>query len=308
MGIIAGLVLIGLMAGLLGSGGGDEGPEPVPTTDDDIYMGQDGDDSYEGSADDEILLGGAGNDVLYGRDGTDLIVGEAGDDALHGGSGDDILLGGDGDDTLFGGPGDDQMVGGAGDDSLGGGEGDDVLIGGTGSDTLNGGEGDDVLDGRDVYSPADMADLDAALGRLYALQDGSLPAGLLERIGGDLAVRGEPGSDQLNGGQGNDWLIGDSGDTLHGGDGIDQFYIAHDGTAEFQAVHLTDFDAALEHLEIVLPDGMLQGALSFTAQGSNTLIAMGGAPLALVSGATPAELLAASIEVSGGIVPTPPQA
>lgn len=302
MGIFAGLLLVGLAVSLLGIGG-DDGDEPVPVTDDDLYMGGPQDERYAGDEDDEILLGGAGHDTLSGNGGVDLMVGEAGNDELSGGSGNDILLGGDGNDQLFGGQGHDQLVGGAGDDTLQGAQGNDTLLGGTGSDTLLGGEGDDLIDGRDIYTAEEMASLDASLQRLYALQDGSLPAGLLERVGGDLAVRGEPGSDILRGGLGNDTLIGDSGDTLSGNEGTDRFAIAHDGTAAFQRIVLTDFDTATEALDIILPEDMPQSDLIFTAQGANTAISMGGAQIALINGATPAELMAAAVRVNGTAVP-----
>ena len=49
-----------------------------------------------------VLDGGDGNDLLFGGRGNDVLTGDAGDDFLQGGTGNDVLSGGDGNDTLVG--------------------------------------------------------------------------------------------------------------------------------------------------------------------------------------------------------------
>ncbi|MGB3560918.1 MAG: calcium-binding protein [Geitlerinemataceae cyanobacterium] len=67
-----------------------------------------------------------GGDPLANDD--DLLVGDAGNDTLNGFSGDDILLGGQDDDDLLGWTGNDTLVGGVGQDYLTGWEGRDTFV------------------------------------------------------------------------------------------------------------------------------------------------------------------------------------
>ena len=87
----------------------------------------DGDNVIHGLAGDDTIMGGDGDDTLYGNTGDDELMGEDGDDTLSGGPGADILMGGDDDDMLKGGAGDDTLVGGRHDDELSGGPGVDVF-------------------------------------------------------------------------------------------------------------------------------------------------------------------------------------
>ncbi len=140
---------------------------PGRSPDDDIVVGQGGNDTISSFDGDDLVVAGGGDDIVDAGSGRDTVYGGAGDDSLDGGAGDDTLFGGSGNDTLAGGAGDDDLYGGSGDDSLAGGEGDDTLrgetgndrldggsgndqlFGGAGDDTLNGGPGDDTLDGGD---------------------------------------------------------------------------------------------------------------------------------------------------------------
>lgn len=115
--------------------------------DDDVFLGQTGNDTYHGGAGSDQVAGGNGLDALYGDDGNDTLGGGNGDDGLYGGADDDSLSGGNGRDLLDGGSGNDTLDGGNDDDHLGGGTGADTLIGGNGADTLLGGDGDDTLAG-----------------------------------------------------------------------------------------------------------------------------------------------------------------
>lgn len=138
-----------------------------------------------------------------------LLVGTDRDDSLVGGEADDSLFGGDGDDTLIGGGGNDWLEAGRGNNHLIGGEGDDTLIGGSGNDTLEGGWGDDLL----------IAGGGSNL-LMGGAGDDTLVGAMLDDEGADIS-----GANILNGGAGDDVLIAGQGDTLHGGEGSDQFVL-----------------------------------------------------------------------------------
>jgi Ca2+-binding RTX toxin-like protein len=110
-----------------------------------ILIGNEGNDTLVGNFGNDYLYGGDGNDVLRGGPGNDRLVGEAGHDYLDGGDGNDLLLGAF--DGWAGEPGNDTLLGGNGFDTLYGGDGNDYLNGGNGSDYLFGENGDDTLDG-----------------------------------------------------------------------------------------------------------------------------------------------------------------
>jgi Ca2+-binding RTX toxin-like protein len=59
-----------------------------------------------------------GSGVINGTQDNDLILGDVGDDKLQGKNGDDCLVGGDGDDNLTGNNGWDVCIGGAGNDTF----------------------------------------------------------------------------------------------------------------------------------------------------------------------------------------------
>lgn len=132
---------------------------------DDLLIGDGGDNRFDGGSGNDALVGKRGSDTLAGGDGNDNLNGGAGDDLLYGDyepdvdgvgygndkiggrSGDDTLYGGDGDDLLIGQTGEDALYGGAGDDKLNGGNEHDVVYGGADDDLVIGGAGDDVVDG-----------------------------------------------------------------------------------------------------------------------------------------------------------------
>lgn len=97
----------------------------------------------------------------------------------------DQILGTEGNDTVDAGAGNDEVIGGDGNDVLRGNLGADYLEDTSGADSLYGGYGNDEL---------------------IALE-----------IGGSGAA------DLLDGGANNDFLLGDNGDTMTGGDGTDEF-------------------------------------------------------------------------------------
>lgn len=157
---------------------------------------------------DDLLFGTEGDDIILGGSGHDTISVGHGDNTVHGGEGNDQILAGDGDNQLFGENGDDKLYVGNGSSLLDGGEGDDLLVvNGNGHNTLLGGEGNDTL-------------------VINGEGDNTLQGG-----GGDdvLWVKDAPGlehgSNELNGGAGNDTLVGGNGaDTLVGGSGDDMMW------------------------------------------------------------------------------------
>ncbi|CAO3379224.1 cadherin-like domain-containing protein [Azospirillum argentinense] len=236
------------------------------------------------------ITGGAGNDTLTGGAGADTLIGGDGDDRFYFDDADAPLQGGAGFDTAvvqgsvgasldlaacsieqaYGGGGNDSLIGtGAllglaingrdGDDLILGSAFNDTLTGGNGSDTLIAGDGDDVL-----YIDADDALVSGGAGfdTVYVQGDGNLTLDLtasgIERVfsgsgndiltatgsitlveinggaGDDLLVgsafddtlRGDAGDDTLFGGAGNDVLVGGGGNNvLFGGAGDDRLYV-----------------------------------------------------------------------------------
>ncbi|WP_181832449.1 calcium-binding protein [Bosea caraganae] len=238
----SGVNLTGI-AHILGTDNGDRIVASHDADQDNVFLGQGGDDRLEG---------GRGQDLLDGGDGNDWVDGGADNDMLFGGDGNDVLLGGDGNDALSGGAGADLLHGGAGDDTadysgsssgvridLGSGKGDggdasgdelvdiehvvgsahDDVITAKDDDTVNlfiGGAGNDRLDGRGGHDMLQGEAGDDTL--LGGSGDDMLDGGYDNDI-----LYGEAGEDLLIGGLGNDQLYGGSGDdALHGGRGADR--------------------------------------------------------------------------------------
>lgn len=188
-----------------------------------ILLGSDGADTLRGTVHNDTIRGGAGNDRLFGRNGADEIHGEDGNDFISGDGGNDVATGGAGDDKVTGGAGRDELSGDGGDDTvLGQGGSGDWISGGDGNDVLNGGRGTDVL--------AESGNVDFRLTHNRLFGRGTDRTFLIERAhltGGEadnrLDIRRFNGqSATLDGGAGNDVLLGSPGrDLLRGGDGDD---------------------------------------------------------------------------------------
>ena len=188
----------------------------------------------------DTLAGDSRDNHIWGRGGDDKIFGGpgGGDDMLYGEGGNDMLFGGMGDDELDGGMGNDTLNGGADEDDFMGGDGDDMIYAeanaaGTGAlvdGTIDGGKGMDtvsfekMVDARIGISASDPF----TLGSLNA--DGIDAVGIEKVIGTDeddfimgAAATGNPGdanympmSEEIEGGDGGDWLRGGNG----GGDTV----------------------------------------------------------------------------------------
>lgn len=228
-------------------------------------------------------------DILSGSDGNDTLIGHAGDDVISGLGGEDSLVGLAGNDVIRGGFGDDTVDGHAGDDYLNGGAGGDIVLGFTGDDTLYGGRGDDVVLGEEDNDVTDLGDgndtnwVDDSVSQ-YAFDHGQLGddnvgggegndsiwdySGInyLDGGAGNDAVSStddqldgwqtaEHTPDRIDGGQGNDTLFADDGDTMGGGDGNDLF-VVEDWREDAQAVTVLDYDGSLDSLEFHVGDNV----------------------------------------------------
>lgn len=221
-----------------------------------------------GGTGNDTITAGSGNDQLFGESGNDTLFGRGGNDFLFGGAGDDVLVGGDGEDQMFGGAGNDRMIWNPGDDS-------DLMEGGAGIDTaeVNGGNGSEqftvTANGArvrfDRLAPAPFAldigtteslvvnmnggdDTFSATGNLAALIKLTVDGGagndtILGSNGADLLLGGD-GDDFIDGQQGNDvallgagddvfqWDPGDGSDTVEGGVGLDTMLFNGSGGSE----------------------------------------------------------------------------
>ncbi|MEL6222136.1 MAG: calcium-binding protein [Cyanobacteria bacterium J06627_8] len=175
----------------------------------------------------------------------------------------DRITGRGGADTLIGRGGNDELIGNGGGDTLRGNADKDILDGGGGSDRMSGGSDDDVLIGR----------------------------------GGRDTMRGNRGDDELSGGRGRDTLRGNGGrdrlqgdqgsDTLFGNGGSDIFVLeVAPGIDTIQ-----DFNNGVDRFE--LETGLDFSGLSFTRDGSDTLIQSGNSTLARVIDIAPGQITSA---------------
>jgi subtilisin-like proprotein convertase family protein len=201
---------------------------------DDLLAGQNGADTF---------CGGAGNDAIYGAGGIDLVdysyatsnlriylstgatsqvtVSATDIDTLNGiecaigGSGNDIILAQESTGTIWGGAGNDILnTGYLGGSAAYGGDGDDVIAGQSGDDLLSGGLGNDLILGSAGSDTVDYSY--ATTGFTLAV----VQTAFVTIAAGDVDMLNE--FENIIGGSGNDWLIGDSiANSLWGGDGAD---------------------------------------------------------------------------------------
>ena len=170
-----------------------------------------------------------------------------------GSNGNDTIIGNDAANTITGGPGADSLDGGPGNDTLNGGPGDDTFVVDSVSDSIveNAGEGTDTVQSYVPFSLPDFVENLTLLGSAsYGVGNGSNNV-----IMGDAAdnplLRGNGAADTILGGDGNDWIDGDSGnnalpfgqtagnDTIDGGPG-DDTVLAGDGNDQVSGGDGTD--------------------------------------------------------------------
>ena len=213
---------------------------------DDTITGGSGDDFIIGGLGSDNLSGERGRDVIGGdvisvvREQTTSLLGlisvettsesEGSADSIEGGMGTDIMLGGAGADTINGGTGSDVILGdhgmikpgavglaativgrnteNGGNDVINAGSGYDVVVAGMGNDTITGGEGNDTLLG-------DLGEVERdKIARIVKAQTSEESFGGNDLITGDEdndVIFGGAGSDDLQGGVGNDVILGDLG-------------------------------------------------------------------------------------------------
>lgn len=200
----------------------------------DVIVGGRGPNAISGLGGNDLICGGYGRDVVHGDRGNDTIDGKRGNDAVHGGRGSDQVDGGSdrdgvfgdsGNDTLRGGRGNrDDVDGGAGDDDVGGGPGAfDALMGGVGKDRIDGGAGNhDIASYRGAGGPIAV---DLGSGVVTGAEEEPL-AGIEDAVGGsgeDVLLGSDMSSNRLDGGPGDDRLLGVwQSDQAFGGPGSDQ--------------------------------------------------------------------------------------
>ena len=172
-----------------------------------------------GGAGNDVLTGGSGNDQLFGQSGNDTLLGKGGFDFLFGGSENDTSTGGDADDQVFGESGDDRSIWNPGDDT-------DLNEGGAGIDTVevNGGGGDETFT---TTANGTRVRFDRLTPAPFSIDIGTSEKLNLNANGGidQFSATGNLAAliaITVDGGTGNDILLGSNGvDLLHGGDGDD---------------------------------------------------------------------------------------
>jgi Ca2+-binding RTX toxin-like protein len=232
-----------------------------------------------GGSGDDTLASGAGDDLLFGQAGNDVLLGRSGMDLLLGGAGNDALIGGDGDDRAFGQAGDDLMVWNPGDDT-------DLNEGGAGIDTvqMNGGNADETFT---ITADGGRVRFERVAPAPFALDIGSSEILIVDASGGDDSVSASGNLAALiqiivDGGAGNDTLLGGNGeDLLMGGDGNDFV----DGNQGIDAAFLGEGDDTFQW---------------DPGDGSDTVEGQGGSDTMIFNGSNAGEAI--NISANGGRV------
>jgi Ca2+-binding RTX toxin-like protein len=231
-----------------------------------------------GTEQDDTLVGGTGNDTLVGLGGNDVLQGGTGRDLLDGGSGSDTYLfgRGDGQDTLQSFPDgqQDHIVFGAGLDITSVNarmDGIDLVLSVEGSsDSLRvAGYFAGVPSGRPLVEFADGAVWDGAA---IERKVNGWTDGVFAQPGQGTTLDGGGGDDQLLGADGNDILYGDGGnDLMVGGGGADTYWFARgDGSDTLAALP----DGQQDRLR--LGSGIGLADVSVRAEGSDLILTLVG--------------------------------
>jgi Ca2+-binding RTX toxin-like protein len=259
-----------------------------------FFLGTTGDDTVDISGVTKftnfsnIINLGDGNDIFEGSDALN--------DRVNGGDGNDLLLGHGGNDKLRGGLGTDSYQGGAGDDDF-------ILTnkevvdgetynGATGTDTLDLNGGTVYFKNLDLSAGTSVEEIDFGFG-FFLGTDGndtvnisgvSVFTNFSNNIdlgdGNDIFRGSETRNDRVNGGDGNDTLIGNGGnDVLRGGIGDDTFVYnsGSDRIADFSnganELHLDDalWAGNLTKAQVLAFASVVSGDTIFDFGNGNTL-------------------------------------
>lgn len=233
----------------------------------------DGADFVEGTTGNTIQTGNGDDTVLVGRDssvsggeGNDRIFigqnGPAQNTTADGGNGNDVI-------TVVEASGSNNLIGAAGDDNLSVIEGSrQSLFGGSGNDTLTSGSSNNRLYGGSGDD------------KLFSNANDSL-------FGGD-------GDDVLFAGQG-------GSNSLTGGTGIDQFWIANASLPTSKNI-VTDFAIGIDKIGLGGVGITQFSALTLLQQGSDTIVKTGNTELASLLGITSTSLTANDFVFSASVV------
>ncbi|WP_321341282.1 calcium-binding protein [uncultured Cohaesibacter sp.] len=207
-----------------------------------------------GNGSNAVILGG-GSDVLLAGNGMNQVIGDSGviewndtedvsmhstssdiggDDEITTGTGSDFIIGGAGGDTIQSGDGDNRILGDSGqmvwsgeknwtletvdsgiggDDEITTGTGSDFIIGGAGGDTIQPGDGDNRIlgDSGKLYwldQSWTLETVDSGIGGADHITAGA----------GDDVILAGADADTVDAGDGNNWILGDSGEIIWNGD------------------------------------------------------------------------------------------
>ncbi|SPJ28754.1 calcium-binding protein [Falsiruegeria mediterranea] len=191
-----------------------------------------------------VIDGAGSNNVwFYGIERINYTDANGTNNNFTSGGTDDVIDAGGGDDRVATDGGNDRLIGGTGNDTLLGGTGNDTLLGGLGNDELNGEAGTDTaqfgfaIGGiQDVTQVDDTVILTSAEGQdtlsgieFFKFSDGTLTTNALLTLSSPITgddtsqtLFGTPGSEQINGLGGYDWIVpGRGDDVVNGGTGRD---------------------------------------------------------------------------------------
>lgn len=226
-----------------------------------IFNSGPGADTLFGSAGRDILNGGTGNDVIYGLGGQDVLFGAAGDDFLDGGASNDTLIGADGLDVARRKNNTDFRVDNTGMSEL---IGQNVVA----FDSFNSIETVSITGG----TSANRIDIRAfANTGLATIQGGDGDDTLLGSTGRDL-LQGEGGNDVISGGP--------SFDSINGGLGNDVIYEIANANFTVNGLRVTVGTTAIDQVVSI------EGIVLVAGPGSNRLDASASSvPVTLLGGA-----------------------
>jgi Ca2+-binding RTX toxin-like protein len=228
-----------------------------------LIRGGGGADVIDGRAGADIMEGGGGNDVYFVDDAGDVVMESIGTDEIRVGLASysiatnndienltgtsdlgQILTGNDSVNVIRGAAGSDSLDGRGGNDQIFGGDGNDRLDGGTGIDTLTGGSGNDIYivdDPGDVLAEAAGGGIDEMRidGTGYFtlaanVENATVVGGAWQIIVGNALANVLTGSDngsRLDGGAGDDTLIGGMGPDVYFVDSLGDVIVEKEDTS-----------------------------------------------------------------------------